>query len=81
MCVSCYYHSIPQFQINTVIEQLDLTGNCIGARGAIYIARVLRENLFITDVVRIIMCSLYSLCSVLSGLVDLLGGFLGKGLD
>jgi len=40
------------FQTNTNIEILNLEGNGIDAQGAKCLCRVLRENLFLTEVVR-----------------------------
>lgn len=39
------------FQSNTFIEKLDLEGNCIEADGAMHIARVLKDNLYINHLV------------------------------
>ena len=38
-------------QINTTIEKIDLEGNRIGSSGCVYIARVLKDNLYVTDLV------------------------------
>ena len=38
-------------QINTTIEKIDLEGNRIGNSGCVYIARVLKDNLYVTDLV------------------------------
>ncbi len=39
------------FQINTTIETIDLEGNSIEGDGAKYLSRMLRENLYITELV------------------------------
>ena len=38
-------------QSNTVIEKIDLEGNSIRGEGASYIARVLKDNLYVTNLV------------------------------
>ena len=40
------------FQTNTSIEVLNLEGNAIDAEGAICLTKVLKENFFITELVR-----------------------------
>ena len=40
------------FQINTHIERIDLEGNAIESDGAKYLGRMLRDNLYISEVVR-----------------------------
>ena len=40
-------------QNNTRIETIDLEGNDIGPRGAKYLTRALRENVFVTELVSV----------------------------
>ena len=40
------------FQFNTITENLDLGDNFVEAEGATYIAAMLKENTFITSLVR-----------------------------
>ncbi|XP_076442785.1 leucine-rich repeat-containing protein 74A-like [Babylonia areolata] len=40
------------FRDNTFITNVDLSYNCIGTEGIIYIGRALRENQHISDIVR-----------------------------
>ena len=43
------------FQFNTITENLDLGDNFVEAEGATYIAAMLKENTFITSLVRIVL--------------------------
>mgnify|MGYP001800969888 CR=1 FL=1 len=40
-----------RLQANTAVSVLDLTATDMGANGSVYIADVLRENLYILDLV------------------------------
>ena len=39
-------------QTNTKLEKLDVTGNWLEAEGGVFVASMLKENMFITDFVR-----------------------------
>ena len=39
------------FQFNTITENLDLSDNYVEGEGAVHIARMLKENAFITSLV------------------------------
>ena len=58
------FHNFHPFQINTIIEKVDLEGNCIESLGARYMCRVLRDNLYISELVLTLLSFLFPFCAI-----------------